>query len=188
VGNAVKTLLAAAVAAVALPVSAGNATPAAATTVSCQQVWGSFNIQLIGDREWGWNLGALGTVGAPTHKSIIVVWSLGGFAAQQGLNIYGWATGTRSRMADRCKRVAVTPKQPSLKGLGPVTRVKDGWAFGRKFGCLEKGPLLITTTQKAGKTQVVVRIQKSGKVMAVGELAGGGGWIRGSKTCEAKEK
>jgi hypothetical protein len=66
--------------------------------------------------------------------------------------------------------------------------VKDGWAFGRKFGCLDKGRLLITTTVSSGKTRVVVRIQASGKVMAVGELGAGGGWIRGSKTCEAKEK
>jgi hypothetical protein len=69
-----------------------------------------------------------------------------------------------------------------------VTRVKDGWAFGRKFGCLEKGRLLITTTQRGSKTEIVVRMQASGRVIAAGELAKGGGWIRGSKTCEAKEK
>ena len=80
------------------------------------------------------------------------------------------------------------PKAPSLAGLGPVTRTKDGWAFGRKFGCLETGRVLITLTEGAGKARVVVRLQKSGKVMAVGELSNGGGWIRGSKTCEAKEK
>ncbi len=48
--------------------------------------------------------------------------------------------------------------------------------------------MLITLTEGAGKARVVVRLQKSGKVMAVGELGNGGGWIRGSKTCEAKEK
>jgi hypothetical protein len=31
-------------------------------------------------------------------------------------------------------------------------------------------------------------MQPSGKVIAVGELGAGGGWVRGSKTCEAKEK
>lgn len=187
-GNALKTLLAAAVAAVALPVAAGNATPAATTTYSCAQVWGSFNVQLVGDRDWGWNLGALGSVGAPKKKAIIVVWSLGGFAAQQGLNVYSWATGTRSRSSGRCNAVKPSLKQPSLAGLGPVTRVKDGWAFGRKFGCLDKGRILITTTQGSGKTKVVVRMQASGEVIAVGELGKGGGWIRGSKSCEAKEK
>ena len=147
-GNAVKALLAAAVAAAALPVAVGNATSAATTTYTCKQVWGSFNVQLIGDRDWGWNLGALGSVGAPKKKSIIVVWSLGGLPAQQGLNIYGWATGTKARPSSRCTVIKRTLKEPSLGGLGPVTRVKDGWAFGRKFGCLETGPLLITTRSK----------------------------------------
>ena len=187
-GNALKALVAAAVAAAVLPVAAGHATSTATATYSCAQVWGSFNVQLVGDRDWGWNLGALGSVGAPRKKSIIVVWSLGGYAAQQGLNVYSWATGTRSRSSGRCKAVGQTPKQPSLAGLGPVTRVKDGWAFGRKFGCLETGRLLITTTQSSGKTKVVVRMQGSGDVMAVGEVGKGGGWIRGSKSCEAKEK
>ena len=187
-GNALKALLAATVAAAVLPVAAGNATATASTTYSCPQVWGSFNVQLVGDRDWGWNLGALGTVGAPRKKSIIVVWSLGGYAAQQGLNIYSWATGTRSRASGRCTAVKQPSQQPSLAGLSPITRVKDGWAFGRKFGCLEKGPLLITTTQAGGKTKVVVRLQKSGRVMAVGEVGSGGGWIRGSRSCEAKEK
>ena len=187
-GNAVKALLAAVVAAAALPVAVGNATSSATTTYTCKQVWGSFNVQLIGDRDWGWNLGALGSVGAPKKKSIIVVWSLGGFAAQQGLNVYGWATGTSSRPSSRCTVIKRTLKEPSLAGLGPITRVKDGWAFGRKFGCLETGPLLISTTQQGSRTKVVVRLAKSGRAMAVGEVGGGAGWIRGSKTCEAKEK
>src|SRR5262245_10839428 len=187
-GNALKALIAATVAAAVLPVAAVNATSTETATYSCAQVWGSFNVQLVGDRDWGWNLGALGSIGAPRKKSIIVVWSLGGYAAQQGLNVYSWATGTRSRASGRCKAVKHTARQPSLAGLGPVTRVKDGWAFGRKFGCLEQGPLLITTTRAGRKTQVVVRVQKSGRVMAVGEVGSGGGWIRGSKSCEAKEK
>jgi hypothetical protein len=183
----VKALLAT-VALALLGVGGVSAAPHATTTVSCPQVWGSFNVQLVGDRDWGWNLGALGSVGAPRKKALIVVWSLGGFAAQQGQNFYSWATATRSRSSDRCQTVKQSPKPPSLAGLGPVTRVKDGWAFGRKFGCLDKGKLLITTTHASGRTRVVVRMQPSGKVIAVGELGAGGGWVRGSKTCEAKEK
>ena len=34
----------------------------------------------------------------------------------------------------------------------------------------------------------MVRLAKSGRAIAVGEVGGGTGWIRGSKTCEAKEK
>jgi hypothetical protein len=188
VGNALKALIAAAAVAILLPVATGNATSSATTAYTCEQVWGSFNVQLIGDRDWGWNLGALGSVGAPRKKSVIVVWSLGGLPAQQGLNIYGWATGTKARPSSRCTVIKRTLKEPSLAGLGPVTRVKDGWAFGRKFGCLETGPLLISTTQQGFRTKVVVRLAKSGRAMAVGEVGGGAGWIRGSKSCEAKEK
>jgi hypothetical protein len=187
VGNALRKLLAATVVAAVLPVAAGNATPSATTTYSCAQVWGSFNIQLVGDRDWGWNLGGLGNVGVPKERAVIVVWSLGG-KLPGGLNVYGWTTAKLSRPSPNCSVVKAQPKEPSLAGLGPVTRTKDGWAFGRKFGCLETGRVLITLTEGAGKARVVVRLQKSGKVMAVGELGNGSGWIRGSKTCEAKEK
>ena len=159
----------------------------ATETVSCSQVWTGFNVQLVGDRDWGWNLGGLGSVGVPKKRAVIVVWSLGG-KLPGGLNVYGWATAKRSRPSPRCSIVKAQLERPSLSGLGPVTRVKDGWAFGRKFGCLERGRLLMTTTQGNGEARVVVRMQASGRVLAVGELGNGGGWIRGSKTCEAKEK
>lgn len=168
--------------------ASSSASPQVTTTVSCAQAWTGFNVQLIGDRDWGWNLGGLGSVGAPRKKSLIVVWSLGGYAAQNGLNVYSWTTGTRSRPSPRCTAVEGSQTRPSLSTLGPVTRVRDGWAFGRKFSCLDAGRLLISTTPAAGKTRVVVRMQRSGKVIAVGELGGGGGWIRGAKTCQAREK
>jgi hypothetical protein len=187
VGNALRTLLAAAVVASVLPVTVGNAMPAATTTYSCAQVWGSFNVQLIGDRDWGWNLGGLGNVGVPKERAVIVVWSLGG-KLPGGLNVYGWTTAKVSRPSPKCSVVKAKLKEPSLSGLGPVTRVKDGWAFGRKFACLDTGRVLITLTEGAGKARVVVRVQKSGRVMAVGEVKNGGGWIRGSKTCEDEEK
>jgi hypothetical protein len=170
-----------------LPVAMGSATSQATTTVSCQQVWTGFNVQLIGDRDWGWNLSGLGNVGVPKERAIVVVWSLGG-KLLGGTNVYSWASATRSRPSPKCSVVRAQLKAPVLSGLGPITRVKDGWAFGRKFGCLDSGRVLITTTQDGGRARVVVRMQTSGKIIAVGELGGGGGWIRGSKTCEAKEK
>jgi hypothetical protein len=180
-------LTAAGAAVAALLAASVSAAPNATETVSCAQVWGSFNVQLVGDRDWGWNLGGLGNVGVPKKRAVIVVWSLGG-KLPGGLNTYGWATAKLSSPSPQCT-VARTPvKAPSLAGLGPVIRTKDGWAFGRKFGCLETGRLLITTTQGGGKARVVVRMQSSGRVIAVGEVGPGGGWIRGSKTCEAKEK
>jgi hypothetical protein len=170
-----------------LPATIGNASSAATATYSCAQVWSSFNVQLVGDRDWGWNLGGLGNVGVPKERAVIVVWSLGG-KLPGGLNVYGWTTAKLSRPSPQCTVVKTQLKEPSPAGLGPVTRTKDGWAFGRKFGCLETGRVLITLTEEAGKARMVVRLQKSGRAIAVGELANGGGWIRGSKTCEAKEK
>jgi hypothetical protein len=186
-GNTLKALLAAAAVAVVVPVAAGSAQSAASTTYSCKQVWSSFNIQLVGNRDWGWNLGGLGNVGVPKDRAVIVVWSLGG-KLPGGLNVYGWTTAKLSRPSPKCTVVKKQPRAPSLSGLGPVTNVKDGWAFGRKFGCLDSGRLLITLTRAGKKAGLVVRLQKSGRVMAVGELSNGSGWIRGAKTCEAKEK
>jgi len=181
-----RALLAIAVLAM-LGVASVSAAPHATKTVSCAQVWTGFNVQLVGNRDWGWNLGGLGNVGVPKERAVIVVWSLGG-VLPGGINVYGWATAKRSRPSPKCTLVKGALKSPSLSGLGPTTRIKDGWAFGRKFGCLERGRVLVATTQGGGEARVVVRMQSSGRVIAVGELGAGGGWIRGSKTCEAKEK
>jgi hypothetical protein len=187
VGDPLRTLLATVVVTLAVPVAVSNATSSASTTYSCKQVWSSFNVQLVGNRDWGWNLGGLGNVGVPKERAVIVVWSLGG-KLPGGINVYGWTTAKRSRPSPKCSVVKASLKAPSLTGLGPITRVKDGWAFGRKFGCLDPGPLLISLTQNGRKAGMIVRLQKSGRVIAVGEVGSGGGWIRGSKTCEAKEK
>jgi hypothetical protein len=172
---------------VLLGAASASAAPQATETVSCGQVWTGFNVQLIGNRDWGWNLDGLGNVGAPKERALIAVWSLGG-VLPGGINVYDWATAKRSRPSPKCTVVKARLKPASLSDLGPITRVKDGWAFGRKFSCLDSGRVLITTTQGGGKARVVVRMQASGRVIAVGELAGGGGWIRGSRTCQAKEK
>lgn len=173
--------------AIAVTAGAGVAASTATTTVSCPQVWTGFNVQLIGDRDWGWNLSALGSVGAPKKRSLIVVWSLGG-PLRGGLLPHGWASATRSRASQRCRPVTAKLEPASLRGLGPTYRTKDGWAYGRKFSCLDRGRLLITTARSASKTRVVVRMQSSGKTIAVGELSGRSGWIRGSTSCDDREK
>jgi hypothetical protein len=184
-GSVVRSLVLAVL--VVLGVGNVSAAPQATETRSCAQVFGFFNVQLIGDRAWGWNLDGLGSVGVPKKRAVIVVWSLGG-VLPGGLNVYGWATAKRSRPSPRCTVVKRQLRSPSLADLGPITRVEDGWAFGRKFVCLEPGRVLVTTTQSRGKTRVVVRMERSGRVMAVGELEQGGAWIRGSKRCDDREK
>ncbi len=175
------------VAAIAVAPAATGAASTATTTYSCQQVWSGFNVQLIGDREWGWNLEALAALGVPKKTTVIAVWSLGA-NVPGGMNAYSWSTSARTRPSPKCKLLKAQLKAPSLSGLGPMVRTKDGWSFGRKFACFERGPILITTTPAGGTTRVVVRLQRSGRVMAVGEVGNGGGWIRGSTRCESKEK
>jgi hypothetical protein len=168
--------------------AAVSAAPERTETRSCAQVWTGFNIQLVGDVDWLESRALaprLGPLGAPKKKSIVVVWSLGGDAAQHGINVYEWVTATRSRPSPRCTVVKARLGAPALRGLGSVARVKDGWKLGRRFVCLDEGRILITTTRAKSKTRVVVRLQRSGKVLAVGELGNGSGWIRGSKTCES---
>ena len=187
-GNALRTLLAATVVAGVLPVAVGNATPSATTTYSCAQVWGSFNVQLVGDRDWGWNLGGLGNVGVPKERAVIVVWSLGG-KLPGGLNVYGWTTAKLSRPSpqvlgreDAAEGALAGRPRPGHASRRTAGRSAGSSAASRPGACSSRSP------RAAGKARVVVRLQKSGRVLAVGELANGGGWIRGSKTCEAKEK
>lgn len=176
-----------AAAAAALAAGPGGASSSATTTVSCPQAWTGFYVQLIGNRDWGWNLSGLGEVGAPKERTLIIVWSLGG-PLRGGILPYDWASATRSRSSQRCTAITAKLKPASLRGLGQTFRTKDGWAFGRKLTCLDRGRLLISTTQSGSKTRLEVRMQASGKVIAVGELGAGGGWMRGSRTCEDEEK
>ena len=180
-------LLAVVGAAALLPAGTGAASPSATTTVSCAQTWSSFNVQLIGDRDWGWNFDGLVEIDVPAKKSMIIVWSMGG-TIRGGVNPYAWATAARAGTSPKCRVVKATLRPASMTGLGPPIRVEDGWAFGRKFACLHRGRLLITTTRRAAGTKVVVRMQSNGKVIAVGEVGKGVGWIRGSTSCDDREK
>jgi hypothetical protein len=44
----------------------------------------------------------------------------------------------------------------------------------------------MTSTNTGAK--VVVRMQRSGKTIAVAEISGKSGWIRGSKDCDERER
>jgi hypothetical protein len=92
-----------------LPAAVGNTSSAATTTLSCKQVWSSFNVQLVGNRDWGWNLGGLGNVGAPKERALIAVWSLGG-KLPGGINVYRWTTAKLSRPSPKCTVVKAQPE------------------------------------------------------------------------------
>jgi hypothetical protein len=173
--------------AIAMLVAAGVAASATtvATTRSCTQAWSTFNVQIVGDRDWGWRLGAMEAF--PDKKALLIVHSLGA-KTFGGLNVYAWTSDSRSRFSQKCSPVEAKLKPPDVSALGPPVRVKDGWLFGRKFACLQKGRVLITVEQGSGKGRLTVRMQKSGETIAVGEVGAGGGWLRGSKTCDSREQ
>ena len=67
-------------------------------------------------------------------------------------------------------------------------RVKDGWFFGRKYKCLQPGRFVVEIRDIAGGKRVTVRVQRTGRLLAVGEVKAGGGWLRGAKSCGDYER
>lgn len=161
------------------------AAPTGAETQSCPQVWGSFTVSLLGDRDWASWSNSPEVKRIPDGRTVVMVHSLGG---DRGANVYSWATAARSAFSKGCSPVARAPKAPDLSSLGPPLRVKDGWNYGRGYACIDRGPILTTIEQTKKGTKVVVRMQRSGKVIAVAEIVGKGGWIRGSKDCDERER
>jgi hypothetical protein len=142
------------------------------------------NIQLLGNRTWGWLLGGYRAI--PERVTMIAVWSKGGPPETDGIVAYGWATRTRSAFFADCAPGRAA-RQPA-GNLGPAVRVKDGWFAGRKFTCLYTGRIVVAISDTRGGKRVTVRVQKTGKLLALGEITKGGGWLRGSKSCRESEK
>lgn len=173
------------VAVVALVAATGGASaPSAAGARVCLPTNVSFHIQLLGDRAWGWQIGRYRAI--PPRVTTIAVWSMGGPAETQGVAAYGWATRTRSAFSETCApgRAAAQP----AGNLGPAVRVKDGWFTGRKWTCLDTGRIVVAISDTKTGKRVTVRVQKTGKLLALGEITKGGGWLRGSKSCRDSEK
>jgi hypothetical protein len=109
--------------------------------------------------------------------------SLGG---DRGTNVCLGDRGTVafSKAASPCR----VWKPPDLSSPSARPSASDGWNYGRGFACVERGPILTTMTRTKTGTQVVVRMQRSGKTIAVAEVSGKSGWIRGSKDCDERER
>jgi hypothetical protein len=163
---------------------AGSSAPTAAQARVCAPADIAFHIQLLGDRTWGWQLGRYSAI--PAHVTMIAVWSKGGPVETDGIAAYGWATRNRSSFFPGCKPGGAARQADG--GLRPAVRVKDGWFAGRKYTCIGTGKIVVAVSDVAGGKRVTVRVQTTGKLLALGEIRAGGGWLRGSKTCEASEK
>lgn len=186
---AATTLTAIAVLAALLGVTAtgGQGAVQAVTVRSCAPVNPWVAIQLMGDRD-GVSFGRFRSAPFPPKTAAIAVWSLGGPASAGGTAIHGWITAAKGGFSARCTTIRTALKPPALSGLGPVTRVKDGWFTGRKHNCDWRGRILVEERTIPGGNRIVVRTQKGGSVLAVGEVTRAGGWLRGSKRCISAER
>jgi hypothetical protein len=165
----------------------GGAAPAAVDARSCAQRSSFFNVQILGDKDavrWT-SLSIRPLASVPKGKTVAVVWSLGGPRSTNGMAVYGWMTDTQSRFAFHCSRVRAAQKTSS-RGLRAPGRVKDGWHYGLRFACLQRGNFVVEVRDLSGGQRMTVRMQRSGEVIAIAEAKPGGGWIRASKRCEER--
>jgi hypothetical protein len=165
----------------------GTTAPAAVEARACVQRAAFFNVEILGDRDaTRWSAASARPLqGVPDQKAVAVVWSLGGPASTSGMAVYAWITGTDSRFAFQCTRTRAARK-PSMQGLRAPVRVKDGWNVGRRFACLHRGRLVVAVRDVPGGKRMTVRMERTGRVVAVAETTRGGGSLRGSTTCERR--
>jgi hypothetical protein len=165
-------------------VAVATSSPSAVVSRACTPKEILVNIQLLGDRSWGFGLERYTAI--PSKRATIVVWSDGGPPATQGVTAYGWATRTQSAFSNGCAAGRAFRSQTG--SLRAPVRVKDGWFFGRKYKCIEPGRFVVEIRDIAGGKRVTVRVQRTGKLLAVGEVTTRGGWLRGAKSCGEYER
>ena len=146
-----------------------------------------FNVEILGDKDaTRWTAASARPLASvPDQKTVAVVWSLGGPVATSGMAVYAWITDTHSRFAFQCTRTRVARKH-SMRGLRAPERVKDGWNLTRRFGCLQRGRLLVAVRDIRGGKRMTVRMERTGELIAVAEVGAGGGSLRGSTRCDRR--
>lgn len=180
-----RLLLALLVSAAAL--AAAAAAPSSRSAVisrACTPQDATLYISILGNRTWGWRLEDYDAI--PAKRTTILVWSMGGPPATDGVAAYGWAQRRRAAFSGGCATGrAFSSPAGSLRA--PV-KVRDGWFYGRKYRCYDPGRFVVEVRAIAGGKRVTVRVQKTGKLLAVGEIDGTRGWLRGAKSCDESER
>ena len=178
--SAVRFVLVLLCAAALVSVSNGASAPTAVETRSCSQAGPEFNVQIAGKID-GTYYGRIHRdlfARIPRGEAVVAVWT---FGSQRGSALYGWATGSRADIAERCRaRSARTPPKGLLQ---PAIRVEDDWAFGRRYECQRRGRVVIQTEELRGRTRMTVWMEKTRELIAVAELRRGSGSVRASKRC-----
>jgi hypothetical protein len=179
----VRRVVVASVCATALVVAGGGVSaPTAVATYSCDQTGSHFSVHLAGDKDSNFWLSIHRDVFAaiPREKAMFAVWSFG--RQGSGPVLYGWAADGRSKVSPRrCRARSVLPTPAGA--LEPRLRVKSGWALGGRYECAQRGRVVIRVETTRRHVRVSVWMLRTRELIAVAEIAPGGGWIRPSKRC-----
>jgi hypothetical protein len=160
----------------------GEAAPAQVEARSCVQRAVALNIQILGDRDADFRVHNGSRFHPfPDRKTLIAVWSLGGPVGSGGIAFYGWVARSRARLSSLCSEVHPRP-ETATAALRRAARVKDGWFAGTRFVCEVRGRFRVQVRSRASGRRITV-LERSGAVVAIGEVRRGGGWLRGSKRC-----
>jgi hypothetical protein len=183
----VKRVVVAVVCAVGLvTASSGSSATALVETRSCSQAGPEFNVQVAGNIDgtyWGRiHRDLFAPVGR--GEAMVAVWS---FGSQRNIDsdLYGWAAGSRADIADRCR--ALRAPKPARGSLRPALRVRDGWAFGKRYECTRRGRVVIQTDEADGRTRVAVWMERSRELIALAEVRRGSAWVRASTRCDERD-
>jgi hypothetical protein len=153
--------------------------PTKVSTRSCVQIGSFFSVQIAGNVDgtyWG-RIHRDVFAPIPDRKAMVALWSFG--SPQPVLR--AWIAHERSRISARCP--ASSARAPERGDLRPPLRVKDGWAYGRRYECRQRGRFVVRTETLRSGTRMTVWMEKSRELIAVAEVTGASGWLRSSKRC-----
>jgi hypothetical protein len=160
--------------------------PTVVETRSCSQAGPEFNVQIAGNIDgtyWGRMHRDL-FARIPRGEAMVAVWT---FGSQQNIenDLYGWAAGSRSDLAARCR--GVSARAPSTGALRPAIRVEDGWSYGRRYECNRRGRIVIQTDTRGSRIRMSVWMASSRELIAVAEISRGKASVRASKRCDERD-
>lgn len=173
--------------AAAVLVASPDSAPTAVTTVACAQAGSFFNVQLAGKVAGTFTGVYYETMFArvPRQESIVTVWTLGS-EGTGGPFLYGWATSGRSSLSSRCRSRAARP--PAKGRLRAPLRVRDGWAFGKRYDCRQRGSIVLRTDVGGATTRLTLWMERSRELVAIAEIRKDSGWLRASKRCLERDR
>jgi hypothetical protein len=158
------------------------------TTRSCAQLGGFFSVQLAGNKQGSYWLEAKSARFArvPAQRTVVAVWSFAPQAAD-GIAVYGWITDSQQRLSPSCRAAGAEPKRPVGGTLRARARTKDGWGFGQRYECQQRGRFLVEVQQLRRGKRMTVWMEETRELIAIAEVSGGSGWLRASKRCSERD-